>query len=82
MEWHCKTLPKGRIFPLPISHQVLASSFPRSSNDELVVLRCLTVGLNSLNGEGIDGPVVVSPIQVKVLEFLVPQCSAGFELEK
>lgn len=79
VEWRCKTLPKGRVFPLPTSQQVLANALPSTSNDVLVGLRCLTVGLNSLNGEGIDGPLSVSPMQMRVLEFLLPQCERALE---
>eukprot|EP00438_Fugacium_kawagutii_P012482 Skav236404 [mRNA] locus=scaffold1702:160390:164016:- [translate_table: standard] len=81
VEWRCKTLPRGRIFPLPTSQPLLAGVFPSASSDELVVLVCLVMGLNSLNGEGVEGPDSVGPLQKQVLDFLFPQCQRVLQWE-
>jgi len=72
---HCKTMSTGRLFPLPSSSCTLATMFPQVSPCERCVLRCLTVSLNSLNGEGLDGPSEASEYQRKVMEGLLEDCS-------
>ena len=72
---HCKTMSTGRLFPLPSSSCTLATMFPQVSPSERCVLRCLIVSLNSLNGEGLDGPSEASEYQKKVLEGLLEDCS-------
>lgn len=70
----CKTLSTGRLFPLPASPCVLVQLFPSLSDRARSVLRCQVVSLNSLNGEGLEGPEQASEYQVKVLEGLVSDC--------
>ena len=55
-----KTLSTGRLFPLPSSPLVLATLFPHAPSCVRNILRCLVCALNSLNGEGLEGPVMAS----------------------
>eukprot|EP00438_Fugacium_kawagutii_P033542 Skav210141 [mRNA] locus=scaffold268:21657:25180:+ [translate_table: standard] len=71
---HCKTLPTGRIFPLPSSNTGLAVEFPTSPPLLLMCLRNLVLGLNSLNGEGQDASKPCTEVQRGVLQFLHAQC--------
>lgn len=70
----CKTLSMGRLFPLPSSPIVLSRLFPKVSSHLVVVLRCLVLGLNSLNGEGLQGPERASEFQGRVLDGLMKDC--------
>lgn len=70
----CKTLTTGRVFPLPTSPCVISHLFPQNTAEERRVLRCLLFSLNSLNGEGTEGPRVFSDFQKKVLEGLMGDC--------
>eukprot|EP00438_Fugacium_kawagutii_P007999 Skav234605 [mRNA] locus=scaffold5214:352284:358006:- [translate_table: standard] len=70
----CKAPPSGRLYPLPTSMTLLAQLFPESSVLVLKFLRCLVLGLNSLNGEGTTGPDQASDFQVKVLGELLRDC--------
>ena len=70
----CKTMPTGRIFPLPSSCDLLAQMFPQSSPDCRLVLRCLVGALNSLNGEGLRGSGKASELQCGVLGGLLEDC--------
>eukprot|EP00435_Cladocopium_sp_Y103_P037033 s3214_g9.t1 len=72
---HCKTMPTGRLFPLPSSSYLLATMFPQVSPSVLSLLRCLVCSLNSLNGEGMDGPERASEYQTKVLSGLLEDCT-------
>ena len=71
---HCKTMSTGRLFPLPSSSCFLASRYPQVSPEVRSVLRCLVVSLNSLNGEGIQGPETASEYQALVLDGLCEDC--------
>ena len=71
---HCKTMTTGRLFPLPSSSCFLASRYPQVSPEVRVVLRCLVLSLNSLNGEGIQGPEFASEYQMVVLDGLCEDC--------
>ena len=81
---HCKTMSTGMLFPLPSSPCTLATIFPGVSQTVRCVLRCLVVSLNSLNGEGLDGPSVASDFQEEVLKGLLEDCSrvAGWVQEE
>ena len=70
----CKTSTSGRLFPLPSSPNVISQFFPSHSSGSRVVLRCLVLGLNSLNGEGMAGPSTVSDFQLTVLQGLMSEC--------
>ena len=67
----CKTLAMGRLFPLPSSPFSLNQLFPRHDQGALLVLRWLVWSLNSLNGEGVEGPEVASEYQQTVLRGLL-----------
>ena len=64
----------GRLFPLPSSPNVLSHLFPNESPLVLVVLGCLVLSLNSLNGEGLEGPQKASEFQRLVLQGLREDC--------
>ena len=70
----CKTLPKGRVFPLPSSSLTLSQLFNNSSPLARKVLRCLVWSLNSLNGEGMEGPEQASDYQTSILKGLLEDC--------
>ena len=57
----CKTLPSGRIFPLPSSSIYLSQVFSHLPPAVIRMLRVLVVSLNSLNSEGLwndqEGPL-------------------------
>eukprot|EP00435_Cladocopium_sp_Y103_P053819 s178_g17.t1 len=72
---HCKTMSTGRLFPLPSSPYVLSQLFPQVTPQVRCVLRVLVLGLNSLNGEGLEGPGEASEYQVKVLSGLLEDCN-------
>ena len=69
-----KTSSKGRVFPLPGSLLVLGQCFPKMSLVVLGILRVLVWALNSLNGEGCEGPESASEYQRQVLEGLLEDC--------
>eukprot|EP00438_Fugacium_kawagutii_P008896 Skav215704 [mRNA] locus=scaffold2573:57842:63963:+ [translate_table: standard] len=71
----CSTLPSGRVFPLPTSMTLLCHLFPNDTPSTLTLLRCLVLSLNSLNGEGTEGPEKASEFQVSVLAGLVFDCA-------
>eukprot|EP00435_Cladocopium_sp_Y103_P042338 s660_g11.t1 len=71
---HCKTMSTGRLFPLPSSPCVLSQLFPQVTPQVRCVLRVLVFSLNSLNGEGLEGPGEASEYQVKVLTGLLEDC--------
>eukprot|EP00435_Cladocopium_sp_Y103_P045335 s309_g13.t1 len=71
---YCKTVPTGRLFPLPTSPYVLGKKFPQKGERVLSVLRCLTLALNSMNGEGLHNQGEVSEYQGKVLSGLLEDC--------
>ena len=79
LKWRCETLPTGRLFPLPSSCQVLTTVFPDLSREVAQGLRCVVMGLNSLNGEGLDHNGSVSPLQSKVLKELVTHCERAMK---
>ena len=71
---HCKTMPTGKVFPLPTSSHYLSQSFP---NDPLAVVgvrRVLCVSLNSMNGEGDFWEHPPTTFQLEVLEGLCQDC--------
>ena len=70
----CKAKPTGRLFPLPSSSDVLSQLFPKTPNLVLGALRCLVWSLNSLNGEGVEGPQSASGYQNVVLGGLLDDC--------
>ena len=74
LTWRCKTVPTGRIFPLPTSGLVLAALYPDCPQDAVSLLCMLVKGLNSLNGEGMTGSTTVTPCQRRCLDFLVGEC--------
>eukprot|EP00438_Fugacium_kawagutii_P001266 Skav224314 [mRNA] locus=scaffold227:448463:452180:+ [translate_table: standard] len=71
----CTTKPSGRVFPLPTSMSLLSRLFPSVTPPCLTLLRCLVLSLNSLNGEGTEGPEKASEFQVDVLSGLVGDCA-------
>ena len=73
-EYLDKTLPTGRIFPLPSSFDLLGQLFPQSSKDARYVLSCVVLALNSLNGEGLRGSGMASELQRSVLSGLLEDC--------
>lgn len=70
----CKTLPSGRVLPLPTSMTLLSQLFSEAPKDHLKLLRCLCLSLNSLNGEGTQGPEKASDFQACVLSGLLSDC--------
>ena len=70
----CKTLPSGRLFPLPTSPGLLAKMFPQSSQLCRSMLSVLVKSLNSLNGEGQGGKSDCSEFQGVVLTGLMEDC--------
>ena len=75
LDFHCKTWPSGRVFPLPSSPCVLSQVCEGYNSQVVSVLRVLIKSLNSMNGEG-DGDILkVSDLQRKVLEGLVGDCA-------
>eukprot|EP00438_Fugacium_kawagutii_P027994 Skav202945 [mRNA] locus=scaffold422:428893:433714:+ [translate_table: standard] len=81
LNWRCKTKPTGRIFPLPSSSLDLNRVLPHLDPSLECCLRCLVVGLNSLNGEGNVANVTITPIQKQVLSFLEEQCRRALSWE-
>ena len=77
----CKTLSTGRVFPLPSSPSFIDQLFPDHSEGARLVVRWLIRSLNSLNGEGIEGPEVASEYQLTVLRGLMVDCERGSKLE-
>ena len=75
LDRRCKTLPTGRLFPLPSSPYLLDQLFPKTPPVVRSVLRCVVWSLNSLNGEGTKGPEQASEYQVRVLGGLLDDCS-------
>jgi hypothetical protein len=71
---HCKTSTTGRLFPLPSSPYVFSQVFPKHPQKVLRTLKCLVCALNSLNGEGVEGPSTASDYQVVVLKGLMEDC--------
>ena len=71
----CKTLPSGRVFPLPTSSVYLSQVFSHFPPDVICMLRVLVVSLNSLNSEGLWNDQEGTPLQVEVLEGLVQDCA-------
>eukprot|EP00438_Fugacium_kawagutii_P023236 Skav223681 [mRNA] locus=scaffold3470:134573:139091:+ [translate_table: standard] len=71
---HRLTKPTGRLYPLPSSNECLAALFSSSSPVLVRCLRNLVLGLNSLNGEGLDSHAAVNTLQRRVLSFLHEQC--------
>eukprot|EP00438_Fugacium_kawagutii_P015349 Skav202567 [mRNA] locus=scaffold2177:274392:277940:- [translate_table: standard] len=69
-----RVLPTGKVFPLPSSLPILAKSFVEVSTDELNVLRCVVLGLNSLNGEGMECLNCPTNFQHTILERLLSHC--------
>eukprot|EP00435_Cladocopium_sp_Y103_P039833 s1161_g10.t1 len=80
---HCKTVTMGRLFPLPTSPCTIAKLFPSFDDVSCCLLRCLVLSLNSMNGEGTEGPKEVTEYQKKVLCGLMEDCSrvAGWRLQ-
>ena len=74
MSWLCKTTPTGRVFPLPTSSQVLSQLLPHRTLEVRRTLRSLLFSLNSLNGEGTEGPDKASDFHVTILNGLVEDC--------
>ena len=70
-----RTLPSGRLFPLPSSSLALDQLFPETPKLILGTLRCLVWSLNSLNGEGLEGPNKASEFQETVLVSLLDDCA-------
>ena len=69
----CKTLPTGRLFPLPTSIIVLQAVLGTSFGGCWITLRLLVVSLNSLNGEGCFSGKQPNEFQVAVLKYLSEQ---------
>ena len=70
----CKVAPSGKVFPLPSSFLCLSSAFPSSPPEIISMLRCLVLGLNSLNGEGLNSEKAPSKFQVRILKGLLEDC--------
>ena len=70
-----RTLPTGRLFPLPTSSRCLSHIFSEEPKGLIDLLRLVVVSLNSLNGEGVflDG-VTPSSFQKVVLGELLTDC--------
>eukprot|EP00438_Fugacium_kawagutii_P012216 Skav203377 [mRNA] locus=scaffold3573:2116:5712:- [translate_table: standard] len=70
----CRVSTTGKIFPLPSSYVTLAKSFHDADEDELNALRVLVLGLNSLNGEGLECEKMPSQFQLTILSGLLNHC--------
>ena len=71
----CKTMPSGRVFPLPSSPDLIAECVPEETEDVRCALRVVVKSLNSLNGEGNQCVKVASDYQRKILKGLGEDCS-------
>ena len=69
-----KAVPTGRVFPLPSSPLVLSQLFPESPQKVLLMLRCLVLSLNSLNGEGLGDERQASEFHVNIVRGLLEDC--------
>ena len=70
----CKVAPTGKVFPLPTSFLCLTSLFSSYPKSLINVLRCLVMGLNSLNDEGVVFEGAPSPFQKSILKGLMDDC--------
>eukprot|EP00438_Fugacium_kawagutii_P007521 Skav231102 [mRNA] locus=scaffold2525:415233:418787:- [translate_table: standard] len=71
----CRVQPTGRVFPLPTSLPYLAQVFAGVDGDVLKVLRCVVLGLNSLNGEALENFQRPTDFQIEILEGLKGHCN-------
>lgn len=72
--WPCRVQPTGKVFPLPSSRPCLANLFPNETKDTITSLRCVVLGLNSLNGEGLECTHNVTKFQEAILDGLLVHC--------
>ena len=70
----CRTMPTGRLFPLPTSPSLLTQLLPNCSQTVRTMLRCLLRSLNSLNGEGDEVKGSASEFQTSVIAGLSEDC--------
>lgn len=69
-----RVLPTGKVYPLPTSISVLSSIFPQELFHGIHVFRALVLGLNSMNGEGLENNSDATSFQRKMLSNLVSCC--------
>lgn len=67
MEPLCKAVPTGKVFPLPSSTLTLSQVFESLRPEQVSLLSCVVVGLNSLNGEGCFSDSWPSTLQRRML---------------
>eukprot|EP00438_Fugacium_kawagutii_P024506 Skav231357 [mRNA] locus=scaffold1586:219038:222619:+ [translate_table: standard] len=78
----CRVQPTGKVFPLPSSLPCLAGIFPEASMVSVKMLRCVVVGLNSLNGEGLDSSKPVNDFQHAILAQMLGHCVRVMEWQE